>query len=529
MGLRDYQNELVNAALHTKFNVLMQADTGSGKTRILAELSKNANSIVVGHRNLLVSQLSMEFARNKIDHQIYATQSTIRHAKLMQRRELGAEVKNSINCTICSIDKIISDYKRGSLNLDTDAIKQVLVDEAHHMISENKWGLLSGIFPNAQIIGATATPIRLDGVSLQRDCGGVFDKLIQANSLTRDSVSKLIERGYISEFKCYGVDSRIDNSRLKHGKHDYTYDSLNTETFRKIHLTAGDAVSHYKRLANNTLAVAFCPGINVAEEVAKAFRAKGVSSAVIHSKMGTRLVRKTFQDFKNKIVKVLVSVDMIGEGIDIPTIETAILLRKTASLGLYRQWVGRTLRPSHGKKYSIIIDHADNIRTHGLPDRDIQWSLSGALNVSEKTNLVHCKNCGFINKGWANKCEECDQQLRIKENLTEYDLQFIDVRLVELHKSKALKKSANAVLAADVDPHHIKYMVKSGCGISETETRIALWFFDTIRNQATVGEVEDFMFKNNNIEFWSKNFKFSDINTEKEKKIKRVWNENRDA
>jgi hypothetical protein len=93
-------------------------------------------------------------------------------------------------------------------------------------------------------------------------------------------------------------------------------------------------------------------------------------------------------------VRVLVTVDVVSEGFDIPAASVAILLRPTQSLGLYLQQVGRVLRPSPGKDAAIILDHVGNVTRHGFPDDIRQWSLEhGAKRASGGQAAPSVRTC----------------------------------------------------------------------------------------------------------------------------------------
>ena len=214
--LRDYQHELVDKVLSLRDNTLIQADTGAGKTHILAAIAKAFdNVLLIAHRNALVAQLSLEFAKAGLTHSMLCAKSTARRAEALQRKNLGKSLLlQSSTHYICSIDTLISKHKRDFLSIDVHKKWLIIIDEAHHMVEENKWGKLAALFKNSRIIGATATPCRLDGISLKSGNGGIFDSLIQAESLKINSVSTLIKRGFLSSFKCYGVESRLNENNL---------------------------------------------------------------------------------------------------------------------------------------------------------------------------------------------------------------------------------------------------------------------------------------------------------------------------
>lgn len=523
--LRDYQKELVEKALSVPGNALIQADTGAGKTKVLAAIAKYySHVLLVAHRNALVSQLSLEFAKAGLYHSMLAAKTTARRAELLQRRNIGKSLISSKSRRfVCSVDTVLSKAKRSALTVDCNENWLIIVDEAHHMIEENKWGKLCEIFKNSRIIGATATPCRLDGVLLKRGKGGVFDVLLQASSLKENSIDTLIKRGFISPFKCYGIEPRFDISSLKMGKHDYTSQSLLQETEKHVQTMAGDAVKHYKRLARDKQAVAFCVSIEVAEITAASFKSAGIAAAAIHSQMSRSLIDHIFDLFESKQIQVLCNVDMTGEGVDIPAIECLIMLRKTASLTLYRQWVGRSLRPCTGKEFAVIIDHADNIKKHGLPDQHIEWSLD-RVPAEQKSNLMACPECCALVKAWENQCPECGALFRGSE-INPRSVEYIDYQLVELYRTKVAQQSRDNAIASSVPAEEIRYLSVSGGKAADMTNKVAQWFFDNIKDRITRKQAEDFLFRHNNMQFWSSYFTLADINKPNQKKCWKVFNE----
>lgn len=513
------------SALSTPGNVLIQADTGSGKTRVLVAIAEQYdNVLIIAHRNALVAQLSLEFAKAGLCHGMLAAKATIRRTAVLHRRKLGKSLLSANTSRfVCSIDTIISKARRNELAIDTDEEWLIVFDECHHAVEENKWGNLLNLFKNCRVVGATATPSRLDGVPLRKGKGGIFDSLIQAKSLKENSVETLIKQGFLSPFKCYGIESRLDDNALKLGKHDYTNESLIRETKKHVQQMAGDAVEHYKRLADKKQAVAFCVSIEIAKQTADAFKKAGVSAAAIHSKMSRTEIDSIFDLFESKQIQVLCNVDMTGEGVDIPAIEALIMLRKTASLTLYRQWVGRSLRPCVGKEYAIIIDHADNIRKHGLPDKPINWSLDGPP-AEQKSNLVECEKCGFLFKAWEKACPECGELL-LSNSGQGKDVKYIDTQLVEVYKTTQAMESRNNAIAATIHCDEIRYLRAHGSKIAEMTTRIAKWFFENVKEHVTRGQIEEFFFRHNNMQFWATYFTLAELSRPNQKKCLRIFNE----
>ncbi len=528
MKLREYQKDIYSQIISSEENLLCQLDTGGGKTHIIASLSKNHRKIiVVAHRNILVKQASKMLAKFGVKHNTISSKYT-RKLCGKEHKSLGIDMLNSSkNKFVASIDSIISRYNRGLLKIDMEAEYILLVDEAHHMIEDNKWGKLLQIFKNSRIIGFTATPCRLDGKSLSVKNGGVFDKLIQAKTLKKESMRTLISQGNISDYKCFSIPSRIDEDSLKMGKNDYTYNSLCIETGKVTLQMAGDAIEHYKMLAYGKQGVVFCVSIEIAKEVAKQFKKAGIPSASIHSKMGNAEASRIFDLFEKEVIKVLVNVDMIGEGVDVPKIEALIMLRKTASFGLFRQWVGRSLRIEESKEFAIIIDHVGNIQTHGLPDKHIDWSLENPYEA-QKSNLIPCPNCNFIVNAWDLECPECGEILRLNGELSQINMKYLDMKLIEIKRNEAeqieLEKNKREAeelkFRTEIELHSVNTSM-FGSLVERKIHDIKLWFCEVINNElnVSIAEINTF-FRENSNEFFLRNFTLVDkVQNNKQKVI----------
>ena len=259
----------------------------------------------------------------------------------------------------------------------------IIVDEAHHCTTGSTWGQVIAANPQAKLLGVTATPCRLDGAGL----GDVFNAMVQGPTM-RD----LIDLGALSPYRLFapaGVDLAGVHTRMG----DFVRGEL-AAAVDKPSIT-GDAVAHYKKLAPGRRAVAFCVSVEHAVHVAESFRAAGISAQAIDGGMDRVLRASVLSEFSRGGIQVITSCDLISEGFDAPAIEAAILLRPTQSLGLYLQQVGRALRTFPGKTEAIILDHAGNVKRHGLPDEERVWSLDGTVRQKKaQKSEVPVKTCG---------------------------------------------------------------------------------------------------------------------------------------
>jgi superfamily II DNA or RNA helicase len=243
----------------------------------------------------------------------------------------------------------------------------VVIDEAHHATA-GSWQRALDHWPHALRLGVTATPTRMDG----RGLSAVFDRLVFG-----PSVADLVGAGYLTNWKIYAPPQIADLSHIRRRAGDYAIDQA-AEAMDRPTVT-GDAIAHYNRLAAGQRGIAFCCNVQHAEHVASSFNAAGIAAATLLGSTDPLVRDSTVQQFAAGQIQVLVTVDVVSEGFDIPAAGCAILLRPTQSLGLYLQQVGRVLRPAPGKAAAIVLDHVGNVHRHGFPDDPRDWSLDDRL------------------------------------------------------------------------------------------------------------------------------------------------------
>lgn len=292
----------------------------------------------------------------------------------------------------------------------------LIVDEAHHAAIGTTWGKVINNFPKARVLGVTATPLRLDGQGLADS----FDEMVVG-----PSVAELTAMGWLSPAEVYAPKNALDLRGLKVRGGDYVTSEI-AAVMDKPSIT-GNAVEHYTRMAAGRSAVAFCCSIQHAEDVAAEFRAASITSEHIDGKMEAFERDAALRRFEKGETKVLTSCDLISEGFDMPSIEVAILLRPTKSLGLYMQQVGRAIRPAPGKARTLVLDHAHNVAEHGFIDEPREWSLTAKergkararqdpISTCPVCYSVHrpqpiCPRCGYVYQTEGRVVQQFDGQL----------------------------------------------------------------------------------------------------------------------
>ena len=350
LTLRPYQQQAVHdlriAIRHGSRAPLLVLPTGGGKTIVMAEIMRSLadrgrTAMVLVHRRELIAQTSSKLTLAGVEHGIIAAGVTGANASIQ----------------VASVQTLARRLARISACPDL-----ILVDEAHHA-NAGQWSAVLNHWPRALRLGVTATPVRLDG----RGLSAVFDHLVLG-----PSVADLTSTGYLSPSRIYAPPQVADLTQLRRRAGDYAIDQAATAMDRPT--VTGDAIAHYQRLATGQRAIAFCCSVQHAEHVCTSFNAAGIPAATLLGNTPDRAA--TVAGFDAGSVQVLVTVDVVSEGFDIPAASCAILLRPTQSLGLYLQQVGRVLRPASGKDHALILDHVGNVHRHGWPDDPRDWTLA---------------------------------------------------------------------------------------------------------------------------------------------------------
>lgn len=377
----DYQNKVIGENFQAwqqgARNVLDVVPTGGGKSVIVGEHAWHdaqtpGQNAILAHRQELVGQMSGHVARAGIKHRVLAPRDVIAQIAAEHRAEFGRVfIDPTASTTVGGVDTLRA--RRSELADWAKQVKRWTIDEAHHVVEGNKWGLAVEMFPNAFGLGVTATPERADGNGIGSKANGgngVFDLMVLGPS-TRE----LIDMGRLCEYEIAAPQSDIDVISLKIGESgEYSPKQLR-EASKNSHIV-GDVVDWYVKLANGKQGITFATDVDTATEIAQRFNDHGIPAAVVTGDTDAGLRAEYIRRFRRRELRQLVNVDLFGEGFDVPGIEVVSMARPTASLAVYLQQFGRVLRTLEGKLRGLVIDHVGNVKRHGLPDKPRRWSLA---------------------------------------------------------------------------------------------------------------------------------------------------------
>jgi len=261
----------------------------------------------------------------------------------------------------------------------------IIFDEAHHATART-WLNIIEYFNTVPMIGLTATPARRDGKPL----GDIFDTLIAG-----PDAEMLTAGGWLAEYDYYAP--RATDLEFKMRGSDYDLDEF-TVTLLKSKIYG--EINKYIKAGHKTLI--YSPSVAFS-------RSLGVTHFDGNTPDAER--RRIVEDFRAGRITVLSSVDLVGEGFDIPDCDTVILLRPTQSLALFIQQAMRCMRPALGKRATVYA-LVGNVYRHGMPTEPREWSLTAShrcRNTDAEPDLLvrECTVCHRVYKGVAQICPYC--------------------------------------------------------------------------------------------------------------------------
>lgn len=359
MILRDYQVAAMNAC-HDAYaagarSVLLVMATGAGKTATAAEIM--AQTAAGGHRTAFCVH------RSEV---VLDTAARLRRAGLRTGVYMaGHEADPGAPVLVCSVQTI-------DARTMPPGVQLLVLDEAHHAPAQTYVSLRAQC-PDAWVLGLTATPARADGAAL----GDAFDVLVQG-----PTPAELTALGHLAP-----CDAIVAPASVREG----------------LAMDEAAAVAMYCGEQQTLVFVGTVPR-------AKELAGRTPDAAALYGGMPASERARILAAFRVGAIRTIYNVFILTEGTDLPMASRVVLGRNCGHVGMYLQIVGRVLRtdPAHPGKRALIVDLADNVRTHGMPTDPREFSLEGDAIRAKVASPRLCQPCGAVRRLADAACWRCE-------------------------------------------------------------------------------------------------------------------------
>lgn len=368
--LRPYQEEAKAAVLHQWEDgirkTLLVLPTGCGKTIVFAKIAEECvrrgkRVLILAHRGELLTQAA---------------------DKIFKTTGLGCAVEKAqescfgswFRVTVGSVQSMQRPKRLESF--PEEYFDTIIIDEAHHALSDGYMRVLEH-FPNAEVLGVTATPDRGD----MRNLGQVFDSLAYEYTLP-----KAIREGYLSPIKALTIPLKIDFSSVSVQAGDFKAADIGTALEPYLCRIAEEM----KKNCAGRKTVVFLPLVKTSQKFRDILNECGFAAAEVNGESADREL--VLRDFENGKYNVLCNSMLLTEGWDCPSVDCVIVLRPTKVRGLYCQMVGRGTRLSPGKENLLLLDFLWHTERHELchPAHLICESDEVAKQMTENIEEAGC-------------------------------------------------------------------------------------------------------------------------------------------
>ena len=344
---------------------LVQAATGVGKTYLAAFDSKNYERVLfVAHREEILKQAAESFknVRDSDDYGFFNGDS-----KCTEKSVIFASV-----ATLGRVEYLNEKY------FAPDYCTYVVIDEFHHAVNEQYQRIVDYFKPKF-LLGLTATPERMDGKNIYEIC--------DYNVPYEISLKEAINKGMLVPFHYYGIFDETDYSKLHIVRGRYDEKELNETYIGNVRRY--ELIYKYYCKYGSRQALGFCCSREHAREMAKEFSKRGIPSVAVFSDASGEYTEDrnvAIRQLKQGKIRVIFSVDMFNEGVDITSVDMVMFLRPTESPIVFLQQLGRGLRKCRGKEFLTVLDFIGNYEKAGrvrflLSDRSNQHA--GVYNPSD--------------------------------------------------------------------------------------------------------------------------------------------------
>lgn len=421
---------------------IVQAATGVGKTYLAAFDSKKYQRVLfVAHREEILKQAAVSFknVRNSDDYGFFYSGE-----KTTDKSVIFASV-----ATLGRQEYLTAKY------FAPDYFNYIVIDEFHHAVNDQYMRIVNYFKPQF-LLGLTATPERMDGRNIYEIC--------DYNVPYEISLTEAINKGMLVPFRYYGIYDETDYSGIHPVHGHYEEKDLNGIYVGNAHRY--DLIYKYYKKYGSKRALGFCCSRVHAEEMAKEFCKRGIPAVAVYSNADgvySEDRSTAIEKLKSGEIRVIFSVDMLNEGVDITAVDMVMFLRPTESPIVFFQQLGRGLRRSSGKEYLNVLDFIGNYEKAG----NVRKFLTGKAYSADRMH-----------------------EFSEKEELPDDCIVDFDMRLIDLF--------------AEMDKKHLKikeqivkeyFRIKENLGHRPSRMDLFTYMDDDIY-QFTISHPKDNVFKN---------------------------------
>jgi len=423
--LRNYQADgqlkVAQAFSQGLKRILLVVPTGGGKTNIASDTIRKAkikskHILFIAHRKELIDQAHARL-------EVYGVLA----GKIQGKNKF---IGNSVN--VASVQTLVGleEFPKADL---------VFIDEAHHFVLQGmkvkqpdateatpgeelpafKPSMYAKVFEHykdkAHFIGLTATPTRLDGQGL----ADVFEQLVVPEVDGEEvNIAWLQKEGFLVPVSYYGAPFQLETDNIK--KDAKTGDFNQKQVFEQLNKKEvyEGIVDNWLKHAKGLKTIAFCTNKEACVKLVEEFKAHGITADYLVATMSKEERENKLNLFAKGFLTVLVNIDILTEGYDLPAIECVVANRATDSVSLWLQIIGRGLRPIYKPGYDlettagrlaaitashkqrlIVLDNGTNCKRLGFAEDAREYSLEGRKKGEAGTGIAPITECSELKGG----------------------------------------------------------------------------------------------------------------------------------
>jgi superfamily II DNA or RNA helicase/HKD family nuclease len=320
---------------------LVVAATGTGKTvlaaldykRVCEEKGRQLTLLFVAHRREILVQ-----ARS--------TYRAVMQSGAFGELFVGPEKPSNWKHVFASVQSLT----RGLDRIEPDHFDVLVIDEFHHAQAPTYRRMLDRLRP-AELLGLTATPERGDDIN-------VADEFFEGRVATELRLWDALDADLLVPFHYFGLADDVDLSQVEWKRGNYDLETLSA-LYTGNNVRAAKVIKELrdKVLSTNDMrALGFCVSIQHAHYMARVFNEAGIRSVAVSGATDSDERNAALARLRGKEINCIFAVDLFNEGLDVPEIDTILLLRPTQSSTIFLQQLGRGLRRAEGKAVLTVLD-----------------------------------------------------------------------------------------------------------------------------------------------------------------------------